>query len=824
MFRFGKACAFCLLTVAALAFPALEAAAADFVVNTQNDDADTNPGDGTAITAGGFTSLRAAIEEVNALAGADTITFSVGGFIAPNTTFELTDTTGGTSIDADGDINIFANTLPGGAPIFDLQSDGNTIANIDFMAGLSHGMVIQGNNNTVRGCKIGTDDVNSFGNGGAGILIQDGENNVIGGASPEDANIIGGNTGAGIQVTGGGARNNSIIGNLIGVTTGNVPVANVIGIILDAGAFENTIGGATAAERNIISGNTGQGILITGAGTNGNLVQGCYIGPGSNGVLDRGNGLDGILINDSASNNDIGAGTPGSGNLISGNNGNGVQIGGAGTDGNDVRGNFIGTNDDGTNELPNTGHGILITEGAAGSTIGGTTADTRNIISGNGNCGVFVDVGGTNLVTMLGNYIGLSAGGDAIVANSSNGIVVTGGASDIVIGGSFAGAGNVVSGNAANGIVLSGSATANVTVAGNLIGLDPLGSSPLGNTSNGIVIEDSASGMIVTDRNVISGNGQAGIRLEDAISNTISNNFIGTDITGEGNFPNGLQGVFLLDSSDNLIGGGGFGEGNLIVGNAAEGIAIDGASSLRNSIRRNAVFGNSGTNILLSNGANGGIAPPVISGTNPVAGTTLANSTVDLFASSSFIGAKALEANLPLITTVQSDGAGNFAAGLVLQQYAGGTLAATVTDADGNTSAYSIPMNITAGVADTDGDGLGDDTEAALGTNPLLVDTDGDGMADDFEVRYIPALDPLNPSDAGLDFDEDGITNLRESLRNRDPTDPNSPDRVFFGSSVRLDVPEGGGSSTAWRTINYALQQTAGLSGPVRILLYGGTY
>lgn len=90
------------------------------------------------------------------------------------------------------------------------------------------------------------------------------------------------------------------------------------------------------------------------------------------------------------------------------------------------------------------------------------------------------------------------------------------------------------------------------------------------------------------------------------------------------------------------------------------------------------------------------------------------------------------------------------------------------TDGDGLSDQQESNLGTNPNLADTDGDGLGDAEEVAVtGTNPLLADTDADGMLDAFEVNN--NLDPLNAADAALDNDGDGRTNLEESLIGSDP-------------------------------------------------------
>lgn len=79
---------------------------------------------------------------------------------------------------------------------------------------------------------------------------------------------------------------------------------------------------------------------------------------------------------------------------------------------------------------------------------------------------------------------------------------------------------------------------------------------------------------------------------------------------------------------------------------------------------------------------------------------------------------------------------------------------------------------------DIDGDGLSNDQESSLGTDPLNPDSDNDGMPDGYEHEYPEILDPLTSSDALLDPDEDGLANIDEyyngTYPDQDDTDSDS--------------------------------------------------
>ena len=140
-----------------------------------------------------------------------------------------------------------------------------------------------------------------------------------------------------------GTTANQVMGNYIGTNAnGTEPLGNNEGVVV-TNSSDNTIGGTTAAARNIISGNSTYGILITSALSTLNEVQGNYIGTDVNGTVvdpdgipnngdELGNGLDGVRIHGGADDNTIGGTTAGAGNIISGNG-----VSGTGGDGVEVR-------------------------------------------------------------------------------------------------------------------------------------------------------------------------------------------------------------------------------------------------------------------------------------------------------------------------------------------------------------------------------------------------------------------------------------------------------------------------------------------------------
>ncbi|AIE75095.1 MULTISPECIES: S-layer family protein [unclassified Synechocystis] len=266
----------------------------------------------------------------------------------------------------------------------------------------------------------------AIGNGFHGIQIQGGsKNNIVGtdGDGANDAtegNLISGNADIGVITEGTGTTGNVIAGNLIGTNAaGTSAIANQHGIYIANGA-ENT-----RVERNIISGNNGYGIWnINNAGNH--RISGNYIGTDLNGTADLGNGATGIEINNSA-NNTIGGNTAGDRNIISGNNGYGILIASATATGNIIQGNYIGTNASGTGAIGNSNAGIRLESGTANNLIGTDGNNVNDLAEGNvissNSVGISIASDTTTGNKIQGNSLfgntalGIDLGADGITAN-----------------------------------------------------------------------------------------------------------------------------------------------------------------------------------------------------------------------------------------------------------------------------------------------------------------------------------------------------------------------------------------------------------------------
>ncbi len=229
------------------------------------------------------------------------------------------------------------------------DGSGSTIRGLIIRNFSSHGILIdQTNNNVLVGNFIGTDPggTTSAGNAGSGVYVLSGSNNRIGGTDAADRNLISSNNEYGI-VFDSESDGNQVLGNFIGTTAGgDAALGNLLsGVLVRDGSSDNVIGGNTPDARNLISANGEAGIEILNPLSNGNQIQGNFIGTAVDGSGDLGNSSDGIVIYDEASNNLIGGTADGAGNTIAYNS-DGVSVLNLGTLGNAIRRNSIFSNDD----------------------------------------------------------------------------------------------------------------------------------------------------------------------------------------------------------------------------------------------------------------------------------------------------------------------------------------------------------------------------------------------------------------------------------------------------------------------------------------------
>ena len=611
----------------------------------------------------GTGSLREAMTNANATVGLDTIVFDIPGpgVKVINLVNALPDVTDPVVIDG--------STQPGyaGTPLIEL--DGTLVGSFGNV------LVIKAGGSTVRGLAVGRSSV--------GILITNCDNNVI-------------------------------QGNHIGVdATGTATRPNGTGMRL-ANSSNNVIGGTTAAARNVISGNGSDGLEISG---NGNLVQGNYIGTNAAGTAEIENGQKGVHIPSLLfGNNVIGGTAPGAGNLISGNN-EGIRDEGTGTT---IQGNLIGTDVTGTQAIGNGG-GLLAR--GQNAQIGGLTPAARNIISGNGTGvhsegagnkiqGNFIGTDITGTLALGNTHIGITAANTVIGGTtpearnviSANGFA-EGGFGNIALGFNVFGPGATVQGNYI-GTDVTG--TKALRVAGTAI--------KFGITvfSNNHVIGGTTAGA----RNVISGN-DIGIQLGGFSSPpngvVIQGNIIGLNAQGAAPLPNLHQGIRFFGADNNIVGGTQNGAPNTIAFSGLAGVSVE--SGTGNSIRGNAIFSNGGLGIDLGFNSSGVTAndagdpdagpnnlqnfPVLTSVTSGGGNTTIqgtlnstANTTfhIDFYSNAAVDGSGHGEGALFFNTTqVTTNASGNATINVTfpLALPAGRVITATATSPNGNTSEFS---------------------------------------------------------------------------------------------------------------------------------------
>jgi uncharacterized repeat protein (TIGR01451 family) len=207
---------------------------------------------------------------------------------------------------------------------------------------------------------------------GAGAGTGSNGLNITAGNSTIEGLIINRFNGSGIVLSGTGGS--TVSGDYIGLNSaGTAASANGGDGILISGTPNNTIGGVTATSRDLISGNTGNGIHITGAGGVNNLVENDHIGVDTTGTSSVSNTLDGVRI-ETGTGNTIGGTSTSQGNTIAFNTGAGVNV--VSGSGNSIRENSI-FNNLGNGDSTTFGAGIVLGSGANNN----VAAPTINIVT-----------------------------------------------------------------------------------------------------------------------------------------------------------------------------------------------------------------------------------------------------------------------------------------------------------------------------------------------------------------------------------------------------------------------------------------------------------
>lgn len=341
----------------------------------------------------GAGSLSQAILDSNARAGQDTIAFNIPGSgvhlidLSQSSLPEITD-----SVIVDGYTQPGAhpNTLSvGNDAVILIQIDGGSVKRN------GTGLAISGSNCLVRGLSI------------TGFQWDPS-------SDPMLFRVLGG---FGIQLLGAGTGN-VIQGNFIGLNPdGLTSIANYVGIRVEAA--QSIIGGTDPATRNVISGNSkGTEIQFPAA-----QIVGNYIGTDATGTRPVGN-VEGIAL--AASDVVVGGPSAGQGNLVSGNQYEGILLGYeigyhavAHADRALIQGNLIGTSADGVGPLGNGNSGVAVLF-SKDSMIGGPDPSAGNVIAFNGGAGVYVGGTGNRVLSNI-IYSNVDRGIYLASANANNG-------------------------------------------------------------------------------------------------------------------------------------------------------------------------------------------------------------------------------------------------------------------------------------------------------------------------------------------------------------------------------------------------------------------
>ncbi|MCA1686786.1 MAG: right-handed parallel beta-helix repeat-containing protein, partial [Planctomycetia bacterium] len=368
-----------------------------------------------------------------------------------------------------------------------------------------------------------------------------------------------------------------------------------------------------------------------------------------------------------------------------------------------------------------------------------------NVISGNG-LGVQIEASGTSV---QGNFIGTDKGGTAPLGNAGDGVRVVGGVSNTLIGGTAAGAGNLIAANGGAGIDVTqakGSPT-KTTIQGNTLGTDVNRSGTLPNATGISITGGSATtvggnapgarnlvwhskndGIDLTDQgsggnNAVVGNdiqqgGGAGISLNASGHDTVASNLIkanagigvsltgsgavtvgGTDASAANTISGNAVGVKIASGSGNTV------AFNTITNNAAQGVVV--SNSRGDKISANAITANLGLGIDLdttvgTTPSNDQIAAPVLLSVSGDSASKTANGivfgtpntagyTVELFANPVKTAGVPIQGGVLVgSTTVATDATGRAAFAIPYTPVGGqAAITATVTDAANNTSRFS---------------------------------------------------------------------------------------------------------------------------------------
>lgn len=229
--------------------------------------------------------MRAAIAAANAAARAGGITFNLSGDgthviqpLSPLPVLTVPVTIDGYSqpgaapnTSAAGDNAVFAIQLDGtnAGPLADgliLAGGHSLVRGLAIYHFTGNGIVLtQGDGDTIAGNDLAASGSLNAASARNGILINNSLNNTIGGASPADRNLISANGDFGIGITGDYTGANSIEGNFIGATPDLAPgPGNALAGVM-VSASDDLISGTNSGDANVITFNGGPGVSVFGS-------------------------------------------------------------------------------------------------------------------------------------------------------------------------------------------------------------------------------------------------------------------------------------------------------------------------------------------------------------------------------------------------------------------------------------------------------------------------------------------------------------------------------------------------------------------------------
>ncbi len=341
------------------------------------------------------------------------------------------------------------------------------------------------------------------------------------------------------------------------------PLIRIDGGLAGAGVDGLTLSGT--ADASVIRGLmmtrfTRDGIAIQ-SGADNITIAGNWIGTTGAGSTGVGNADDGIDI--SGSTAIIGGTGANDRNVITNSGDEGIDIVGSGVTGHLIQGNYIGVDPDGASGGGNADVGIAIISGS-GNTIGGTAVEARNVISRNKEG---IEINTSNNVVQ-GNYIGTDAGGTLPCGNrADDGVEIRNGSTGNRIGGTAAGAGNLIAFNALDGVnVVDGSGHSvlgNRIYSNSQLGIDLVGGS------------EDASGVTANDVAPDADTGANNLQNFPVLTSATTN---GSQITITGALASNASSYYRIEFfSSSAADGSGHGEGQTYLGFAN--IATDGAGN-----------------------------------------------------------------------------------------------------------------------------------------------------------------------------------------------------------------------------------------------------